>query len=62
MLTVYAAWTEGAPDHDIRAIRARAIRKGWKAIRHSEATAAPVNDTSRSIPQPPHWIRHWRGL
>jgi hypothetical protein len=32
MLTVYAAWTEGAPDHDIRAIRATRNPKGWKGL------------------------------
>jgi hypothetical protein len=42
MLTVYAAWTEGAPEHDIRAIRAARNPQEWKTIRHSDATGAPV--------------------
>jgi len=35
MLTVYAAWTEGAPESDTR------------AIRHPDTTAAPVNDARK---------------
>jgi hypothetical protein len=44
MLTIYAAWTEGAPEHDIRAIRAARNPKEGKTIRHAEATTAPVKD------------------
>jgi integrase len=44
MLTVYAAWTEGAPENDIRAIRAARNPKEWKTIRHSDGTAASAID------------------
>jgi hypothetical protein len=39
MLTVYAAWTEGATEHDIRAIRAARNPKEGKTIRHSVGTS-----------------------
>jgi integrase len=39
MLTVYAAWTEGSPEHDIRAIRAARNLKEWRTIRHCDGTA-----------------------
>jgi integrase len=53
MLTVYAAWTEGAPENDIRAIRAARNPKAWTTIRHCEATAAPVNDVGPISSSPP---------
>jgi len=36
MLTVYAAWADGAPESDIRAIRAARNPKDEKMIRHGE--------------------------
>jgi hypothetical protein len=38
MLTVYAAWTEGAPESDIRAIRRARNPNGRRGIRHSDGT------------------------
>jgi hypothetical protein len=46
MLTVYAAWAEGAPESDSRAIRTARNPKEERTIRHPDATAAPVNDAS----------------
>jgi integrase len=44
MLTVYAAWTEGAPEHDVRAIRAARNPKDRQMLRHSEGTApSPID-------------------
>jgi integrase len=45
MLTVYAAWTEGATEHDIRAIRAARNPKEGKTIRHLDGTVISTMGT-----------------
>ena len=45
MLTVYAAWADGAPESDSRAIRAARNAEDDQTIRHEEGTRALVQDT-----------------
>jgi len=60
MLTVYAAWTEGAPESDIRAIRHARNPKGRTALCHlngiaGSAAASHGVDSSATASQ--HFVR-----
>jgi len=51
-LTVYAAWAEGAPESNIRAIWTARNPKEAEMTRHGEdTTEAPVNDTGPINPR-----------
>jgi hypothetical protein len=50
MLTVYAAWTEGAPKRDIRALRAARNPKEAKTIWHWEGTGTPSDGVISTRP------------